>query len=286
MISIVICSRTTIIPNRLACNINDTIGVEHEIIVIDNSLNVFSIFEAYNSGLSRSRGELICFLHDDIIIHSQDWGRILGEIFHSNPEAGLIGVAGSKMKTKMPSAWWDCPEDQKAINIIQHFEEPNREKEKWYKGFETGTEVEVAVIDGVFMALRRDQRIKFNTRMTGFHNYDLNLALECHRLALKVIVTNRILLEHYSIGNQDSKWYLSTTELHKIYKSILPLNPEKSWTDCQSLRKQEFLNGVAFVKGLLAQNYKKQAVYYWLRLLTLKPYSKFHFNFLRSLILK
>lgn len=284
MLSIVICSRTSVIPDNLDHNIAETIGVEHEVIVIDNSLNKYSLFEAYNIGLSKSRGEIICFLHDDIYIHSQDWGKILQEIFDSNPGAGLIGIAGSKIKTQMPSAWWDSAEDLKAINIIQHFGEPQREKEKWYKGFKTGAEVEVAVIDGVFMALRRDQRIKFNTWMAGFHNYDLNLALECHRFAYKVLVTNQILLEHYSIGNQDRKWYLSAMEFHKIYKKILPLQTKECEKHSQYLRKQEFSNGVAFIKGLLKHNYKKQALYYWLKVIALKPYSKFHFNFLKYLI--
>lgn len=286
MISIVICSRQSNLPSHITDNIASSIGTTFELIIIDNSTNQHSIFQAYNIGISRSKGGIVCFIHDDIFFHTENWGKILWEIFKRDPQIGLIGVAGSKMKTKMPSAWWDCPEDLKAINIIQHFKEPNREKEKWYKGFETGDEVEVTVIDGVFMALKMDQRIQFSNRMTGFHNYDLNLALECHKLAYKVIVTNKILFEHDSIGNQDHKWYLSTIKLHRIFEKILPLHVEDTGKDDQFFRKQEFINGVAFIKGLLANNYKKQAIYYWLKVLALKPYSKFHFNFIRSLISK
>jgi hypothetical protein len=32
----------------------------------------------------------------------------------------LIGVAGTKVKTRMPSTWWDNYEGQGVINIVQH----------------------------------------------------------------------------------------------------------------------------------------------------------------------
>lgn len=283
-LSIIICSRKGKLEESLQSNIQYTVGCEHEVIIIDNSNNKLSIFQAYNIGIGKSAGEILCFLHEDILIHTENWGKILQEIFDQHTETGLIGVAGSKVKTKMPSAWWDCPEELKAINIIQHFKEPGREKEKWYQGFGESLEVEAVAIDGVFMALKKNTGISFNIRMKGFHNYDLNLAVECARLDYKVMVTNRIVLEHFSIGSQDISWYKSTIEFDNLYGRYLPLTTGYSLKNF-NLRKKEFENGIFFIKGLLKHNYKTQAIFYWLKLVALKPYSKFHLNFLRSLLL-
>jgi hypothetical protein len=59
----------------------------------------------------------------------------------------LIGVAGTKVKTRMPSTWWDNYEGQGVINIVQHHK--TKEKEFHNSGFENGENVDVVVIDGV-----------------------------------------------------------------------------------------------------------------------------------------
>ena len=48
MISIIICSRFQSISKELKDNIENTIGVVHEIICIDNSKSQYDIFSAYN----------------------------------------------------------------------------------------------------------------------------------------------------------------------------------------------------------------------------------------------
>ena len=48
MISIIICSRFQSISKELKDNIENTVGVVHEIICIDNSKSQYDIFSAYN----------------------------------------------------------------------------------------------------------------------------------------------------------------------------------------------------------------------------------------------
>lgn len=74
MISCIICSRTSTISNELMQNISSTIGCEYEIITIDNSTNKHNIFQAYNEGIRRAKGEYLCFMHDDILYHTENWG--------------------------------------------------------------------------------------------------------------------------------------------------------------------------------------------------------------------
>ena len=275
MLSIIICSREKKIKHELAENIDKTIGTEYELIIVDNSLNSYSIFEAYNYGISQSNGNYLCFIHDDIFFHTQNWGNVIENIFESDSKIGLVGVAGAKIKTKMPSAWWDCNDENLQINIIQHFSD--KKEEHWQKGLTENNTTSVAAIDGVFMAARKDAEITFSTELKGFHNYDLNFSFEYQKKGYKVVTTKEILLEHYSLGTLNKDWYSSTIRLHKLYKEILPLN--FSNTD---MKKIEFKNGSKFILDLLNHKMKKEALSLWFQLIWLKPKSKFHFKFLNQ----
>lgn len=280
MISIIICSRKTTISEELSVNIAETIGCAYELIVINNSQNEYSIFEAYNLGIERSIGTYICFIHDDILFHTENWGNVIASIFKLDEKIGLIGVAGAKIKTKMPSAWWDCPEQFKVINIIQHLN--SGKIEKWEVGWDNNMLEEVVAIDGVFMAMRRVKDIHFSNSLTGFHNYDLNLSFECLKRDYKVVVTKKILVEHFSLGTIDSSWYHSTVTLHDLYKNQLPLhvNGENSF----DTRNLEFKNGSRFLLDSIGNLEKITLLRYWFKLIVLKPYSRFHFKFLKLLI--
>lgn len=75
MISIIICSRNKNIDSELEQNILDTIGnIVYEVINIDNSTNNYSIFQAYNKGTQIAKYPYLCFMHEDILFHTADWG--------------------------------------------------------------------------------------------------------------------------------------------------------------------------------------------------------------------
>lgn len=280
MLSIVVCARKGGISDKFTKNINETIGCEFEFIVIDNSTNAYSIFEAYNLGIAKSQFEYLVFLHDDLIIHTKNWGKIIFSIFMSNPDAGLLGIAGSKIKTKMPSAWWENKGE--TINIIQHNKDGTIEH--WNRGFNDKKIVEVAAIDGVFMATRKNENMRFDERLPGFHNYDLNLSILTLIEGKKVLVTNRILIEHLSIGSQDRLWYESTGKFHKLYKEHLPLVKGNA-IQKKELKEREFELGYRFVEGLIRHKLYKDALYWWFQTVHLKPNSIRHLRFLKKMIL-
>lgn len=272
MISIIICSRTKTISVSLTENIKNTIGCEYELVIIDNSENQYSIFEAYNEGINKSKGDYLCLIHDDILFNTKGWGTNIHRIFNDNEKIGLIGLAGSKSKTKIPSAWWWCPNEDKVVNIIQHNRHQENPKEKWSQGFEKDTNTAVVVVDGVFMAIRRDKRLRFNTNMKGFHNYDLNISIECHKLDYKIVVTNEIIIEHFSNGNLNEYWVKSAYQLYSIYKNSLPLSLEKK----QKNKKQEIANALSFINECLKFKKYKIALTIWVKLFYLNPFLLFH----------
>lgn len=275
MISIVICSRKKTIDPKLTENIAQTVGIPHEIIVIDNSNNEYSIFEAYNKGIANSSNEIICLMHDDIRLHTAGWGQIAMRLFEDQPQTGLIGIAGSRIKTRMPSAWWNCPKNLKVMRLIQHY--PNNTVKEIDQGFEAGYLSEVAVIDGVFMMLRRNTGVRLNQRLAGFHCYDISLSIECHKAGYRVYVTNQILLEHLSLGTLNKSWYEQTLLMHQLYKNDLPFTIP-GYDDPGKMSEYEFDNGRLFLSNLQAAGVSAWRGFgIWLRMLQIKPLSWFHF---------
>ncbi len=279
MLSVIICSKEPDRLTELRTNILSTIGVENEIVVIDNSANNYSIFQAYNEGIKRSSGEFLCFLHEDIKLHTADWGKILLELFSIRKDVGLIGVAGSKIKTSTPSAWWNCPQTYRAINILQHIDK--KTKDHWNYGFNKAEE-EVVALDGVFMAALRDPEIRFNEKLSGFHNYDLSFCLDYLKAGYKLMVTSNILLEHYSMGKLNQSWYESSLKLHNQYKDCLPQRTGDIPED--AAKRLEFSNHIIFIEGLLDKRMKKQAIREWLSLLGKKPVARVHYKILKMLL--
>lgn len=218
MLAIVICSKNKEMSDLLVVNINQTIGIPFELEIITG---MESITQAYESGLKKSSREFFLFLHEDVLFHTQDWGKTLLGHFNSDPTIGLIGVAGAKTHTFIPSAWWDCSENDKVIRILQH--KPGGQTEDQNQGFEAGKLVELAVIDGVFMALRKEVGAHFDQTLTGFHGYDLDISLAVQEKGYKVVVIQDVVLEHFSIGNLHLGWLAALMHVHRKYKHLLPL---------------------------------------------------------------
>lgn len=277
MISIIICSRTSNVAKELLFNIKSTIGFNYELIIVDNSENRYSISEAYNIGIRKSKGDFLCFLHDDIYIHTKGWGRIVSEIFTENDSIGLLGVAGSKYKTKMPSGWWNCQNNYKDINILQHL---NGKTEKWYYGFENTNLSTVIAIDGVFMILRKENELFFNEQIKGYHNYDLNISLENFIKGYKTVVTNQILIEHFSNGIINESWFNSTYKIHEIYKNILPV----SIGDNSLKSDLEFKNGFHFLKYFMQFKFQIAFFKLWFQLFLIRPFATNHITIFKTLI--
>lgn len=279
MISIIICSRTAQIDATLFNNIKETIGVDYELIVVDNSGNRYSIFEAYNIGIAKSKGMYLCFIHDDIFIDTLYWGKIIEEIFSSNSQVGLLGIAGGKIKMKMPSAWWDGGEV--VLKLVQHYK--NKPKELWDQGFEKDDIVEVSAIDGVFMVMKNDGKKIFDERLKGFHCYDLYLSLKHHILGKKVIVSNKILIEHFSEGNLDKSWFVSSSLFHKYYKNYLPIVSNEN-SKIENLKNKEVNLCASFIAKLIEYKLYTDAFYWWFEVFKLKPVAKYHYRFWKGII--
>lgn len=222
MISLIVCSRNTDVAEQMQRNVSETIGTDYEWIVVDNSDNKYNLFQAYNEGVGRSKGEIMCFMHDDIVFHTYDWGRVVESVMFDN-SIGVLGVIGGKFVPENAS-WWlaNCG----AGKIIQGIK-----TERGYfaavdgKDAETPYE-EVAVVDGLWFCMRKDMfsKLKFDEmNFKGFHCYDVDICMQSNAMGKRVVVTPNILIEHLSRGDVKENYYRDLKVFSEKWKDELPL---------------------------------------------------------------
>ena len=279
MVSIIVCSKKHDLLVILSQNINKSIGVVHELIAIDNSDNKYSIFEAYNEGTKVAKYETLLYLHDDIRFLTEGWGNTIVDYFESIKDLGVVGVAGSKIKTKAPSGWWDSPRDKWVMHLYQKQQDGKIVLDDC--GWESNEKYsEVVMLDGVLLATHKKHSLSFDEKIKGFHGYDSNICMEAFKRNLKVIVTREILLEHYSTGKANKDWLSSADYLYKKYAKYLPLGNFNS-------KKMDILeeeNYLKFINKCIAEKALQTAILYWLRLIIKKPFLKKHFMVLKGIV--
>lgn len=236
MISIIICSKHKELEKDLVSNLEKTVGVRFELIHIDNSDGKYSIFEAYNSGIIHSKFPFLCFVHEDVLFHTNNWGDKL--ITHlSNSETGIVGIAGSDMATRIPSSW---AASGKKMHLIQSQTGKKESKEIKVPESFHGKSKDVILLDGVFLGMRKEitEKIKFSTYLKGFHGYDLDISLKSISEGYTNKVAYNILLEHFSKGKKNATYYRNLLAIFTKWEQILPKFASKELNETE-LRKLE-----------------------------------------------
>lgn len=228
--SLIICSRNQDVSSELKQNLALTIGCEYELVVIDNSSNAYSIFQAYNEGTCRAKGDLLCFMHEDVLFRTKGWGRIVESHFASDNQIGLLGFAGTHFLPDTPMYWYSSPFiSQRNLNndqgvVEEHFHED------WFG--ETNV-IEVVAVDGFCFFAKKNlfDRISFDEKTyKGFHLYDMDICMQVIQYGYKVCVCRDVLAEHtWSESKQFSKQGadLFTDNLEcftKKWQGSLPVN--------------------------------------------------------------
>ncbi len=283
-ISIIVCARSSQFSAGLQKNVADTIGVDYEWVVVDNSRNEYTIFTAYNEGVKRAKGEVLCFMHDDILFHTQDWGRKV--VAHlEDKSVGLIGAVGGHYFPNCPASWWsaECKSGQ-VIERVKRGGAYEKRASCWhnYRKKEQKT-IEVVSVDGLFFCIPAYlfKDIAFDeVTYSGFHCYDADICMQIHRLGKKVEVAFDILIEHFSEGNMNYDFFLTKKVWYHKWKKDLPSvkGIELSQNDIEDRQKLvEVINEVTeqYHKALEIRKSKS----YRLGKMLLKP-----FVFLKSIV--
>jgi hypothetical protein len=234
MISIIISSVDSFNLKQVSENIDATIGVPFEIIATDNSNGQKGICEVYNQAMINAQYDILCFMHEDVLIKSNNWGQKLLSLFEQDPKLGLVGIAGSSYKPLAPSSWGGDGINTHYINLIQSFRNKKAKSKRVYSNPDKQSLAEVVCIDGVFMATPRKVAEEFmfdEITLKGFHGYDIDFSLSVSQ-NYKVAVTFDILLDHFSEGRFDDVWMAENIKLHNKWNEYLPkdvggLTPEQ-----------------------------------------------------------
>lgn len=226
MISIIICSRNPDISDELKQNIAKTIGVEYELVVIDNSKNNYSIFSAYNKGIEKTAFPLLCFMHEDVELFTQDWGIKVVEYFEKIDDLGILGVIGSHYLPNSLAYWHDFkPFYLSGIVPIQ-----NNEKFEYvdYINKDIDKYTEVVAVDGMWFCMPKKlfDKIRFDAQgYDGFHMYDMDISMQViNILQKKVIVTFEIVVGHYTNGAIDEVFIKNMKYFYKKWEKYLPIH--------------------------------------------------------------
>jgi hypothetical protein len=207
-------------------SIKATIGTEYELLVWENKGTGMGLCEVYNRMAARAKYPYLCFLHEDILFRTDNWGKILLTHFEREPAIGLIGVAGSKYKSRTASGWYSGSPEMDRFNIIHKHRSTGVEHHWTCAGPEgSGFPHRVVCIDGVLMACRKSvwEQVRFDeVLLKGFHFYDIDFSVRAAAIC-EVVALVDIDIVHITFGGDyGDPWIVAALQYHHHRSKQLP----------------------------------------------------------------
>jgi hypothetical protein len=214
-------------------HLKQTTGIEIHVECIKNH-NQYSLTEAYNIGWKKldelERGkDIIVFCHNDIIIKTKDWGKIIVNLFKTfGGKFDILGIAGTT-ELSAHGCWWLKP-DGKEMNFPKMFgrvwhTNGIREWESIYSEKIPSIIKEVVLVDGLFFAVNGETIAKrFNEEFKNFHFYDLSFCIENYLEGCNIGVIDRISVLHKSVGQTNQNWENNREQFANQFKDELPIS--------------------------------------------------------------
>jgi hypothetical protein len=196
-----------------------------EILIYEND-GVSSLTEIYNLGLEDSKNDIVVFIHDDLILETQNITPKIVKLFEKHSDYGIIGLAGTN--NLLSGTWWQDRDSM--FGIVGHEHEGKRHVNKYSKQEFNEKLKRVTVVDGLFFMVHK-QRIKkkFNIEFQGFHFYDISFCVDNFLEDVKIGVTTKIRVTHKSIGATNKQWEKNRLFFHALYEPKLPLIPNTDY---------------------------------------------------------
>ena len=220
-LSLIICRYDETHFARLRENLRATLTTAPEVVAVDNRDNRHDIFSAYNEGLARATGELLCFLHEDLTFPDAGWDARAVAHFDADAGLGMIGVAGARSLQVCPRSWKQTyyPDDY-AQALTEH------DGRDGTFGLGPDGRRQVLLLDGLWMCVRRSvveaHGLRFDeSHYRGFHRYDYDFSMQVLHHA-RVAVVGDIRPLHYSTGRRDRDWMAASVAFQRKWNGFLP----------------------------------------------------------------
>lgn len=253
--SVIVCSIKPALAEALHENIASTIGCPFEMLVCDNRNTGKGICAVYNEAAARATGDYLCFVHEDVLFHTAEWGSILARKL-AEESCGVIGFAGSNTKLASLSGWSANSDD-----VRQHYTQRLRSgRSRRFVSNPAGEEFSPSVcLDGFCLFVRREvwERSPFDEEtFPGFHGYDLDFttSIACHH---RNYVCQIVEVEHISEGGFSEVWFEALKCYHEKHRPHLPLFAGWSPTPHQ-IAALERKSEAYFIKFLLKMGLYKR----------------------------
>ncbi len=224
MISVLICSINPDYRRQITNSIQVSIGVPYEIHFFDNRIEQKGLCEVYNILAAKAKYDYLCFMHEDLLICTDNWGETVLSTFE-DPAIALIGVAGNKYKSAFYSGWFNGNKQLDCVNILHRY--AHGDERLFLKPEQNNLNEEVVCVDGVLMCCRRKvwSDLRFDEQnIKGFHFYDIDFSLRVSE-KYKVLVTYQIDLIHITKGGDfGDNWVKEAFSFHALWQDRLPFS--------------------------------------------------------------
>lgn len=164
-----------------------------------------SMTAGYQQAMEASHAKYKIYLHQDVFVINPTLIQDLLDLFIAHPEIGMIGLAGSTRLDAEKPIWW---KDWLTLYGTCYTRvEENKVVRNYYGGVINGAYIEVAAIDGLFMATQYD--VPWRTDLFhGWHFYDVSQSREFINAGYQVVVPQ-----------QDEPWVIHDCGLKPTDKS-------------------------------------------------------------------
>lgn len=193
-----------IIDNGSIPALNVTSDSHIEYLIVKNEKNI-GVWPTFKQGFEKATGDVLCYIHSDLIIHEHGWDKRLLDAFEADPLLGLVGFVGS-------NEWsWDGGRGGGTMSNFQGIGRGSPAEAHGKRIFDLTPALQV---DGCSMVMSREAMEKVGFfEWPPHHFYDRIYSLRILKAGLRVGVMG-IACDHISgqTANTEEGWQKTAEE--------------------------------------------------------------------------
>jgi hypothetical protein len=230
-ISVITCSVKPELCSKMLESVKNTIGTNYETIIFDNRERKLGICQVYNLCAQKANFSYLCFIHEDIIMPTPNWGINMLAFSEKTPNCGAISFAGGTIARRNFMSWWCGAKGRYRYYGLDSAGKTDNMADLSYKYNNPDNEefAKVVTLDGLFLFVKREvwEKNPFDEKhIKGFHFYDVDFSfgIAQSRQNYVCLIAD---IYHFAGGNKDKAFYEGARIFQKKWKCKLPYSIDK-----------------------------------------------------------